>query len=61
MPLDRTVGNLATGAFTKLKARLRNAAERTLHDLRTAIGNVIDLVTPTERISCSTVAGCDTN
>jgi transposase len=35
-------------AFSKLKALLRKAAERTIPALRDAIGRLIDLITPAE-------------
>lgn len=35
-------------AFSKLKAHLRKAAERTIHGLWNAIGRIIDLFTPQE-------------
>jgi len=35
-------------AFSKLKAHLRKAAERTIHGLWNAIGRILDLYSPTE-------------
>jgi transposase len=35
-------------AFSKLKAHLRKAAERTIHGLRNAIGRILDLYSPQE-------------
>ena len=35
-------------AFSKLKAHLRKAAERTIHDLWNAIGRILDLYSPQE-------------
>ena len=46
-------------AFSKLKALLRKAAERTVEGLWAAIGTLIDLVTPTEAANFFTAAGHD--
>ncbi len=44
-------------AFSKLKALLRRAAERTVRGLWDAIGRLIDLVTPNESANFFTAAG----
>ena len=44
-------------AFSKLKALLRKAAERTVEGLWAAIGRLIDLITPTESANFFTAAG----
>jgi len=44
-------------AFSKLKALLRKAAERTIPVLWDAIGRLIDLVTPQEAANFFTAAG----
>jgi transposase len=44
-------------AFSKLKALLRKAAERTIPALWDVIGRLIDLVTPTEATNFFTAAG----
>ena len=46
-------------AFSKLKAHLRKAAERTIHGLWNAIGRIIDLFTPQECANYFTNAGYD--
>ena len=46
-------------AFSKLKAHLRKAAERTIHGLWTAIGRIIDLYSPQEYANYFAAAGCD--
>ena len=46
-------------AFSKLKALLRKAAERTIPALWDAIGRLIDLVTPTEAANYFAAAGYD--
>ena len=46
-------------AFSKLKALLRKAAERTIQALWDAIGRLIDLVTPAEAANYFTAAGYD--
>lgn len=46
-------------AFSKLKAHLRNAAERTIHGLWNAIGRIIDLYSPAECANYFTNAGYD--
>lgn len=44
-------------AFSKLKALLRKAAERTVDGLWQAIGQLIDLITPNESANFFTAAG----
>jgi len=44
-------------AFSKLKALLRKAAERTVESLWHAIGRLIDLITPSESANFFTAAG----
>jgi Transposase and inactivated derivatives len=44
-------------AFSKLKALLRRAAERTVQGLWDAIGRLIDLITPNESANFFTAAG----
>ena len=44
-------------AFSKLKALLRKAAERTVEGLWDAIGRLVDLVTPNESANFFTAAG----
>ena len=44
-------------AFSKLKALLRKAAERTVEGLWTAIGRFVDVITPTESANFFTAAG----
>ena len=39
--------NAIEQAFSKLKAHLRKAAERTIHGLWNAIGRILDLIVPT--------------
>ena len=46
-------------AFSKLKALLRKAAERTIPALWHAIGRLIDLVTPNEAANYFAAAGYD--
>ncbi len=46
-------------AFSKLKALLRKAAERTISALWDAIGRLIDLVTPKEAANYFAAAGYD--
>ena len=46
-------------AFSKLKALLRKAAERTIPALWDAIGRLIDLVTPAEAANYFAAAGYD--
>ena len=46
-------------AFSKLKALLRKAAERTVEGLWGAIGNLIDLIKPTEAVNFFAAAGYD--
>ena len=47
-------------AFSKLKAHLRKAAERTIHSLWDAIGRILDLYTPMECANYFTACGYDT-
>ena len=51
--------NPIENAFAKLKALLRKAAERTLEGLWTAIGRLIDQITPTECANMFAAAGYD--
>ena len=51
--------NPIENAFSKLKAHLRKAAERTVDGLWAAIGTVIDLFTPTECRNYFRAAGYD--
>ena len=44
-------------AFSKLKALLRKAAERTVEGLWSAIGRLVDTVTPDERNNFFAAAG----
>lgn len=44
-------------AFSKLKALLRKAAERTVENLWDAIGHLVDLITPAESANFFTAAG----
>lgn len=46
-------------AFSKIKAHLRKAAERTLGSLWNAIGRIIDLITPNEARNYFNAAGYD--
>ena len=46
-------------AFSKLKAHLRKAAERTIHDLWNAIGRILDLYSPQECANYFVNAGYD--
>ena len=46
-------------AFSKLKAMLRKAAERTVDALWNAIGRLIDLFTPAECDNYFAACGCD--
>jgi len=46
-------------AFSKLKAHLRKAAERTIHDLWNAIGRILDLYSPQECANYFANAGYD--
>ena len=47
-------------AFSKLKAHLRKAAERTIHSLWDAIGRILDRYTPMECANYFTACGYDT-
>ena len=51
--------NPIENAFSKLKALLRKAAERTLEGLWSTIGNIIKLVTPAECQNYFAAAGYD--
>lgn len=51
--------NPIENAFAKLKALLRKEAARTVDALWTAIGRLIDLITPTECINMFAAAGYD--
>ena len=51
--------NPIENAFAKLKALLRKAAERTVDGLWNAIGNLIDIFTPTECVNYFAAAGYD--
>jgi len=44
-------------AFSKLKALLRKAAERTVDGLWSAIGHLVDLITPAECANYVIAAG----
>ena len=44
-------------AFSKLKALLRKAAERTVEGLWNAIGRLVDLITPAESANLFAAAG----
>jgi transposase len=46
-------------AFSKLKAHLRKAAERTIHGLWDAIGRILDLYSPQECANYFTACGYD--
>ena len=46
-------------AFSKLKAHLRKAAERTIHGLWNAIGRIVDLYSPQECSNYFAAAGYD--
>jgi transposase len=51
--------NPIENAFSKLKALLRKAAERTIEGLWTAIGRLVDVFTPTECANYFAAAGYD--
>lgn len=51
--------NPIENAFSKLKAHLRKAAERTVDGLWAALGRIIDLFTPTECKNYFAAAGYD--
>ncbi len=53
--------NPIENAFSKLKAALRKAAERTVEGLWAAIGNIIPTFTPTECTNYFANAGYDLN
>ena len=46
-------------AFSKIKAMLRKASERTIDRLWSAIGQIIDTITPTETKNYFSAAGYD--
>jgi transposase len=46
-------------AFSKLKAHLRKAAERTIHGLSNAIGRILDLYSPKECSNYFAACGYD--
>jgi transposase len=46
-------------AFSKLKAHLRKAAERTVHGLWSAIGPILDLYSPAECANYFAACGYD--
>ncbi len=46
-------------AFSKMKAHLRKAAERTIHGLWNAIGRILDLYTPQECANYFSACGYD--
>ncbi|MGC5796054.1 hypothetical protein J4O76_03170 [Sphingomonas sp. NFX23] len=46
-------------AFSKLKAHLRKAVERTIHGLWNAIGRIVDLYSPQECSNYFSAAGYD--
>ena len=46
-------------AFSKIKAMLRKASERTIDRLSSAIGQIIDTITPTEAKNYFSAAGYD--
>ncbi len=46
-------------AFSKLKAHLRKAAERTIHGLWNAIGRILDLYSPKECTNYFAACGYD--
>ncbi len=46
-------------AFSKLKAHLRKAAERTVEGLRTAIARILETIQPQECRNCFAAAGYD--
>ena len=48
LPPDSPDFNPIEQAFSKLKAHLRKAAERTIHGLWNAIGSILDLYSPQE-------------
>lgn len=51
--------NLIEKAFSKLKAHLRKAAERTIHGQWDAIGRILDLYSPQECANYFTACGYD--
>lgn len=51
--------NPIENAFSKLKAHLRKAAERTVEGLWAAIGRIADLFTPQQFRNCFEAAGYD--
>ncbi len=59
LPPDSPDFNPIEQAFSKLKAHLRKAAERTIHGLREAIGRILDLYSPQECANYFANAGYD--
>jgi transposase len=59
LPPDSPDFNSIERAFAKLKAMLRQAAERTLHDLWNTIGRVVATFTPDECANYFAAAGYD--
>lgn len=55
--IESRYDNTIEQAFSKLKALLRKAAERTVEGLWSAIGRLIDTVTPEECANFFAVAG----
>jgi len=53
--------NPIENAFAKLKALLRKQVARTVEALWSAIGRLIDLITPTECVNMFAAAGYDTD
>ncbi len=51
--------NPIENAFSKIKAHLKKAAERTVPTLWNAIGRIIDLITPAEAVNYFAAAGYD--
>jgi transposase len=51
--------NPIENAFSKIKAHLKKAAERTVPTLWKAIGRIIDLITPAEAVNYFAAAGYD--
>jgi transposase len=59
LPPDSPDFNPIERAFAKLKAMLRKATERTLHDLRNTIGRVVATFTPAKCTASFAAAGYD--
>ena len=55
--IESRYDNTIEMAFSKLKALLRKAAERTVEGLWTAIGRLIDTITPSESANFFAAAG----